>query len=309
MWKFLTQMNEKSAGKISPSLNTRVVWSLIAAFTLADVIGLMAEGMSVDPMAFAGIAARMAFLLGLSFVYTRYRPDVRIASLAHTMAAALSSIVAVGIFSYLTVIWSRPLVDEYLVAFDQALGFDWPATYNWVKERPLAYAGLTIAYCTILPQMIVLIFVLNFFGRIARCWEMLWLYLLACILTMPFSILWPAVGAYGYFHVQSTEPYVNIFMALRNGTFKTFGSDPILGVIQFPSLHAAAAIIFPYVVRGSRMFIPFLLLNVLMLAATPFIGGHHFADVWGGIVLAGVTILIVRKIFAAGYAERLGPVK
>jgi membrane-associated phospholipid phosphatase len=306
MGKMFNNGAENGRGKISASLNTWNIWALIAGFAVADALGLTMAGIGIAPLALLGIVGRLAFLVLLAFIYTYYRPDVRIAALAHTMAATLSSMFVIALFSYMTVIWSGPLVDEHLVAFDQALGFHWKPAYDWVFARPLLYKGLTLAYCSILPQMIVLLFVLNFFGRIERCWEMIWLYLIACLLTMPFSVLWPAAGAYSYFHVLPDEPYVKVFTALRDGTFKTFGSDPILGVIQFPSLHAAAALIFAYVARGTKLLIPFLLLNIAMLVSTPFIGGHHLADTLGGVVLAVVTILLVRKAFAAGYRDVLG---
>ena len=263
---------------------------------MADTIGLRTAGIGVIPAVLWGIAARITFLLILALVYTYYRPDVRIAALAHTIAAILASIVAIGIFSYLTVIWGRPLIDAYLVAMDHALGLDWPTAYKWVIDHPLVYKALFLVYCSIGPQLIALIFVLNSAHRIERCWEMLWLYIIASVSTLPFSVLWPAAGAFGYFHIHNGDPYVDTFVALRNGTFKGF-TNVILGVIQFPSLHAAAAVIFPYAVRGLKYsFIFFLVLNMLMLAATPFIGGHHFADVWAGIVLAVMTILVVRKV-------------
>ena len=280
-----------------PSLNTRLIWSLIAVFAVADAIGLKIAGIAVVPAVLWGITVRLMFLLVLALFYTYRRPDLRIATLAHSIAAILSSIVVMGIFSYLTVISGRPLIDAQLVAMDHALGLDWPTAYNWVVAHPLIYKGLFVIYCSLVPQLLVLVFVLNSSGRFERCWETLWLYMIASIMTLPFSALWPAAGAFGYFHIHNGEPYVNACLALRDGTFKTFGTGPILGVIQFPSLHAAATVILPYAARGLKYsFIFFLILNILMLASTPFIGGHHFSDLWGGIALAVVTIFIVRKV-------------
>ncbi len=288
--------DENTAGEARPILNTRLFWGLIAAFVAVDAIGLMTEGLSVVPEPLWDMTWRIAALIALSLFYTRFRPDARLATLMHAIAMFSATATPISIFYYLATAWHYPLVDAHLAAADHALGLDWVAAYRWVAALPPLRMVLSIAYFSLLPQAFILIFALNFLGKVERCWELPWLLLVAGIILIPFSIFTPAVGAFGYFHVNESEAYVQIFRGLYDGTLKTIDFQTMQGVVQFPSLHAASAIMIAYAARSIRFLFPFyVLLNALMFLATPPLGGHYFADVFGGAVLAAVTIMIVRK--------------
>lgn len=292
----------------APVLNTRLFWVIIAGLTAADIAGVYIEGLSVTPGPLWDMCWRIGALLLLSFFYTRYRPDARIATLMQAIAMFAATATPVSIFYYLATAWHQPLIDAHLAAADQALGLDWVAIYKWLASVPALQKILSMAYYSLLPQSIVLIIALNFAGKIERCWELPWLCLISSVLIIPFSLFWPAVGAFGYYHVNESEQYVQIFMGLYNGTLKTLDFQAMQGIVQFPSFHAASAILLIYAARGVRYVFPFYVaLNVLMFIATPPMGGHYFADVWGGIVLAGVTIMIVRKYGSALLAPKAFP--
>jgi len=287
---------DSNASAARPSLNTRLFWFIIAIFVVADTIGLMAEGIAVVPEPLWDMTWRTAALIIVSLFYTRFRPDARLATLMHTVAMFVATATPISIFYYLATALHHPLIDAHIAAADHALGFDWVATYKWVAALPALQMVLSMAYYSLLPQTVILIFALNFLGKIERCWEIPWLLLVAGILLIPFSIFTPAIGAFGYFHVNENEPYVAIFRALYDGTLKTIDFQTMQGVVQFPSLHAASAIMIVYAARGVKFLFPlYVLLNAAMLLATVPLGGHYFADVLGGIALAAATILIVRK--------------
>jgi hypothetical protein len=287
--------------KIKPSLNTGIIWSMIALFGIVDIVGLWALDIKFVPHAFLADMLTVSILLAVFFVYTYIRPSVRIASLAH-MGAIFFSFAAVTIIAtYLAAALQRPLIDHYLVAADQFLGLDWSASYKWIKDRPALYEMLYFAYSTLVVQIIFLLLYLNFRGRCGRAWEMMWLFMVACILCLLFSVLWPAMGAFGHYQVEMDRKYVDVFLKLHSGALKVIGDGHIEGIIQFPSLHMALGMLLTYVTRGMRiLFITFLELNTLLIVSTPVVGGHHFSDLWGGVVLAVVTILIVRRAFDAG---------
>lgn len=237
-------------------------------------------------------------LLILSWIYRTIRPDERIAALSHMAAITLVFTMVAAILSYTAIaLWHPPLIDEYLVATDRMLGIDWLATYQWVIAHHSLYLVLRIIYFTLIPQMVVLLVVLNFLGRIERAWELLWLYIVACIGCLTLSAIWPAIGAFGYFHVEPKTPYLSVFRDLRDHSLKIISHNKVEGIITFPSLHASLAILFAYVTRGIRILFPaFIVLNGVVFIATPFIGGHHFADLWGGVALTLATILLVKMI-------------
>jgi len=281
----------------SISGDTKAVWGVILLVVILDAIGMARTGMSLRPWLLPTIILPVAGLLGLAWVYRRRDP--RIAVFARIAAALGAFTPAAALLSYLTVAWGRPLVDARLVAFDRSLGLDWPAAYAWVASHHALHTVLAVAYFSLLYQMIALLLVFNARGEAGRCREVLWLFMAACLAFMPFSALWPALGAFGYFHVQENEPYVRIFQSLRDGNLKVFAQDPVEGIIQFPSLHAGLAIIYTYAARGMKVLFPlFLVFNLLLLIATPFIGGHHFADLWGGIILTAAVILAARPMLS-----------
>jgi len=301
MWKNLKNWKEKRIGKIEPSLNTRMVWVMLALVGVADAIGLKAEGIRLMPHDFLTNIFTITILLAISVTYTYIRRSDRIAEMTHMGAVFLAFAAVSAIASYLVAELHRPLVDDYLAASDRALGLDWLACYKWVAARPLIKKALFAAYGSLIPQIIFLLLFLNFRGRCARCWEMIWLFMVSCLICIVFSGLWPAVGAFGFYHVEPDSNYVHVFTELHNGTLKVIGDKHVEGIIQFPSFHMALAILLIYVSRGMPiLFLTLLELNILLFISTPPIGGHHFADLWGGVVLALMTILLVRKAFAAG---------
>ena len=299
MWKNFKRWKEKRTGKADISLNTRLVWSLMLLLVAVDAIGLKAEGITLVFRALLSNALSISVIVAMSAIYTYFRRISSIAEMTHMMAVILAFTASGSVCSYLVAALPRPLVDSYLAASDHALGLDWLATYKWVMAHQMIYKMLYVVYSSLVPQLLLLIFILNYRGRSARAWEMMWLFMVSCLICVVLSGIWPAVGAFGYYHVENDRAYVHVFMALHDGTLKIIGDTPIQGIIQFPSFHVALAILLTYAARGMPvLFIFYLELNTLVFLSTPSIGGHHFADLWGGIALAVVSILVVKKVFA-----------
>lgn len=301
MWNNLKRLKEQCIGKTGLSLNTWLVWGLMGLFAAFDAVGLKAEGIRLVAHDYLTNIFTVVLLLAISVTYTYFRPSPRIAEMTHMGAAFLCFAAVSATCSYLIAGWGRPLIDDYLAGADHALGLDWLAGYKWIAAHPLIKKALFAAYGSLIPQIIFLLLFLNFRGRCARCWEMIWLFMVSCTICLIFSGIWPAAGAFGYYHVEQDSNYLHVFTALHNGTLKVIGDSRVEGIIQFPSFHMALAILLTYVGRGiPLLFLTLLELNILVAISTPAIGGHHFADLWGGVVLALMTIVIVRKAFAAG---------
>ncbi len=281
--------------------NTIAFWSLLLGFAVVDAVLLPLSGMTVAaaPMFFGMIP--LGIMLGVSAFYTCVRKDARIAAMTQISAGFLMTIAILAILSYMSVSWRMPLVDHVMAAADRALGLDWRAAYDFTMRHAVLHSALLASYASIKVQMIALILTLTFSGRIRRAWEALWMFLVSCIGCIAVSSIWPAMGAFGYYHIEENRAYVRIFKSLYDGTLTIIGKDAIDGVVQFPSLHAAIAILFTYAVRGVPVLFPVLLvLNTAMFLATPTIGGHYFADVWGGVALALASIYAVKKITESG---------
>jgi hypothetical protein len=277
------------------------VWGLMLALVVLDACGLRATGLSLAPGMLLATVMAVAALLALTAVYTRLRPEPRIAGLSHMAAVTLTFSAVTMVLSYVTVALKRPLIDSYLVSADRALGLDWPAVHTWVLAHPLFRDVLVLGYYTLVSQLILLLVVLNYLGDVARGWELQWLFMTACLGCLIFSALWPAAGAFGHFHAEADSRYVHAFISTRDGSLKVIGAEPVQGIIQFPSLHAALGIVYTYAARGIRYLFPlFVAVNVVLVVATVPVGGHHFADLWAGIALALATIAAVRCVQPGG---------
>lgn len=295
------QLKQLTSATLRWSPNTRLAWGLLIVMALMAMSGLKITGISLAPGTLPGIGIPITGLLILSFVYTHIRDDRRIAALAHMAAITLAFTTLAAILSYIVVRWERPLVDSYLVWADQTIGLRWLPLWQWVFDHPYLHMTLMLIYSTLIPQMILLLVILNFKGRINRSWELLWLFIISCIFCLIGSAVWPAIGTFGYFHVEPNVPYLGVYQELRHGTLKIIGHDTVEGIITFSSLHAALAIIFAYCARGIRILFPVLLvLNILVFLSTPFIGGHHFADLLGGAILTLITIYMVGLLNRSG---------
>ncbi len=66
-----------------------------------------------------------------------------------------------------------------------------------------------------------------------------------------------------------------IVLSLRKESLHTVDFAALNGIISFPSLHAAVAVIVPYTLRWTKLlFWPILLLDSLMLISTVPSGNH-----------------------------------
>lgn len=283
------------------SKNTFLIWMMVVLLALVDALWLAVESMSLAPTVILPTILPIIITGTLAWFYGCIRRDERIATLTHMIAVTLAFTAVTMILSYIMVGLKNPLIDSYLIEFDRSLGFDWPSIYASIKVQPALYIGLKLIYLSLVPQMILLLLLFNFNGQFERAWELQWLFFLICLGCILFSGIWPAAGAFSAFHTQLSEPYVKEFAALRAGTLTIIGKDGVQGVIQFPSLHTALAVLYIYSVRGCRYLFPLMLiLNLLVIVATPVIGGHHFADLLGGATLA-VTVILASRSFRKSF--------
>ncbi len=274
----------------------RWAWGSFAVLAVADMLGLALTGMGIRLVPCLLVAAATAVLLLISLIYTTVRREPRLSYLAVTGAQLLVYTALAGVLSYCLAAGNRSTIDAQLVSADHFLGLDWTTMYAWGKTHGVAYRVLIGAYYSLIPQLILMQIVLFTKGRLDRGRELFWLFILTSLGCVLVSGLFPAAGAFATFNVQTADPYVQHFLALRDGSMKNIDLQQIQGVVQFPSFHLALAVILTYAARGMPVLFPFFfLLNTLVIAATPLVGGHHFADLWGGALLTLGAIAVMRR--------------
>jgi hypothetical protein len=231
--------------------------------------------------------------LTIWFIYSRPRPDQRIASLALSVAELYSISAAVALLTYLSVLSGMHPMDSQLAAIDRALGLDWPGVFTWVMERPGLKRVLSFCYWSLLTQVFVLLIFLNITYRLDRIVEFMSLYITTLIACALISLAFPADSAWAHHGITGDIAYhMPHLMALRDGTMRTLDVAQMHGIITFPSFHAALGILFIYATRRTVLFIPAVVINVGMIMATPTIGGHHFIDVPAGLAIALIGCML-----------------
>ncbi|MGI9368651.1 MAG: phosphatase PAP2 family protein, partial [Ruegeria sp.] len=63
----------------------------------------------------------------------------------------------------------------------------------------------------------------------------------------------------------------------------------IIGTIAFPSFHTVMAVLVVWYLRGTSLFLPALLINVMMAPAILVHGGHYLTDMVGGVATFAVS--------------------
>jgi len=188
---------------------------------------------------------------------------------------------------YIAAAHNLPLVDEFFLRADKALGFDWDAYNRWIATSTHVNTLLIFGYNSFYIQMFAIGLIHSARQKSDGNAEFAWCYMTMLLLVIAISAIAPAMGRPG----MLGNHHIEVFLAARKGMV----SD-IAGIISFPSFHAAMGTLFIYSVRTIRPLLAiFLPLNVLLILATPPCGGHYLVDTLAGIAVAFLAISLVRQ--------------
>jgi hypothetical protein len=199
-----------------------------------------------------------------------------------------------AILSYLCLASSGPLIDDRLMAADRALGFDWMAGYRFLTEHDPITTVLGLAYNSLVYQGLYFCVLLALMGRVRRMRQMFWLVLGMGAITSLGVLLFPALGPFKMLHAGPRHSFVPEMEYLRSGQPLNITLSQMTGVVSFPSFHTAMALAYVWGFRGTgAVFWGVAALNLAMLAAIPWFGGHYLMDMIGGAVTMAVSLAMV----------------
>ena len=285
----------------------RAGWALIAATAAVSLAWLPFApfGLAWPSLLKAMLVA--CGLIGIAWFYTARRPEPGIAT-AMMHVAQMTVFTAWGsVLSYLIASLGFPFWDETLHRADLALGLDWRAYLAAVNERPLLGIVYTVAYQSLIPQMIVLIAALSLSGRVEAVRRMMFAAILAGLATIIGSGLMPAMAMFVHLGLTPADfpnldpaaafVHVRDMTALRAGELELFDVAKAEGIVTFPSYHAALGLIL-LAAGWSNPWLrwPFVALNLLLIAATPIDGGHYFVDVAAGLAIAWAALALAARL-------------
>ena len=286
-----------------------LIWAIVAAAAAIVLAAPLVSGFRIGWPTFLVPGIACAVLLAGGAFYRDWRRDPRLAS-GLTSTAQVVAFAAVGApLSYLAASADLALCDHGLDVIDGAVGFHWRAMLDWMNAAPIIFFALRPIYLSLALQMTTVMLCLAFTGRLMWLRVYTLAFLLATLASIAISALLPAAGAWPYYGLTADNsvhvlPTVStswpVFHGLRDGTWRTLIAVGAEGIITFPSLHAALAVIVAAALWPlARLRWVFVVLNIAMLIATPIDGSHYFVDVLAGVALAALCLVAARTIAAA----------
>jgi hypothetical protein len=222
---------------------------------------------------------------------------------ADYFALSLAATMTFGLVSYLAMATPGPLFDDEFLAADRALGFDWLTGFHWLEAHPAASKIFEYSYDSLVYQGLYFGILFGLMGKRRQLREMYWLVFIAGLFTSAGAVLFPAFGAYKAFGLESYGTFLPDMERLRSGHHLSFALSKLSGVVSFPSFHTTMALTFMYGFRRTGLigwlFIP---VNIAMLAAIPYFGGHYLVDMIAGAAVMLVSLACVKVWPMAHYS-------
>jgi membrane-associated phospholipid phosphatase len=151
---------------------------------------------------------------------------------------------------------------------------------------------LEIAYDSLVYQGLYFGVLFGVMGRRRELREMFWLVGVSGLFTCAGAALFPALGPFKAFGVKAE--FLPVMEQLRGANLH-FALSNLTGVVSFPSFHTTMAVLYMYGFRRTGAIGWMIaVLNVVMIAAIPFFGGHYLVDMFAGGAVALVSVAIVK---------------
>jgi membrane-associated phospholipid phosphatase len=240
-------------------------------------------------------------LFAIYLVYKYLRPDQKITEAVHL--TILISIFASSMFilSYLVYTLNMPLIDSSLALIDEYLGFKSVDIVNWSHTHlywEIFFSVIYNMYYLEFPLIIIYIYIYNEKMYLQR---FIMQVMFTIFLTLVVAGLLPSLGPYAWYHYEAgsmNSRALNHIYELRQNILDLRLRD---GVVAFPSLHAAMAILFVYALRNTKklIFLTILLVNALMIFSCLNIGEHYLTDLIGGALVFLIALGLDKIVFWA----------
>ena len=286
--------------------NARQLTIWFTLISTASVFALLQlSRVSFDYRGFGGFAYLIGVFYGLS-IYCWKRRLFRLAPSLEALALGTFMTVPILISTYLAASLDMPLMDGPLTRADAALGLHWMGFIGLVDAHP-AFAGiLAFAYSSFGIQLLGLPLILGAAGRYARCYKMILSYSVACYISSFVSIWFPALGTYSTYGVAQDQlrsidahygfAFLGDFTAVRQQAEFVLSAANASGIITFPSVHAAVALLCAWAAWDLKpVRYVFIAWNALMAISAVSHANHYLVDIVAGVAIAGFSIYAVSQ--------------
>jgi membrane-associated phospholipid phosphatase len=268
------------------------LWLGTLALGNAVAFAIWFNGWSVVwPPLWSAMAAVVALLsLGIFYRHTgRSGPLARLClAIAHSLALAY----VFQLSTYVVSASNVPLRSEALTHIDALLGFSWTAWTAWVHAHPALWMCFQVVHPLHFAAMTLAVTVLALTTERGA---------LRLLRAFTFAFLASALALAVVPALTNTPNALSniLRLALRSGTFHVLDFGNTAGLISFPSMHAAMAVLaatalWPY--RALR--VPVTALSVTLCIGAISEGGHYLVDILAGAPLGSIAWWLAGRSFA-----------
>ncbi|MET2829497.1 phosphatase PAP2 family protein [Mesorhizobium shangrilense] len=240
-------------------------------------------------------------------VYCWKRKMFRLASSLEALAIGVFMTVPILISTYLAASLDMPLMDAPLMRADAALGLHWVAFIQFVDAHPAFAEILAKAYSSLGIQLLMLPLILGATGRHARTYVMILSYGVLCYVSSFISIWFPALGTYSVYGIMQEQlhdinayygfAFLHDFNAVREQAEFTLSAANASGIVTFPSVHAACALLCAWAAWDLKpVRYPLIAWNILMGISAISHANHYLVDVIAGVAIGSVSIYLVSEV-------------
>ncbi|MBA1140147.1 phosphatase PAP2 family protein [Mesorhizobium neociceri] len=284
---------------------------ILATVTLATVSLMLVVLLATRTEINLASIKPLGFLLSVQFllvVYCRLRRLKGLQPIVETIFLFIALNFGLLPISYAGMRFNLPIADGWLSAMDHAIGFHWRPFIVSIDNRPLLAGLLFGAYTSFGPQLFLIPAYFALAGGVNRACAMVSAYAAIVIVSSVISIWFPSEGAFHFYGLHQSDlkninihfgvAYLSEFGAVRTQPVFEMGLDRIQGLLTFPSVHVAGAVLCTWAAWGSRyLWAPVALLNMAMAVSTISHGGHFAIDVVAGVFVALACIFLSRLSF------------
>lgn len=272
---------------------------LIALTGISAFMLLTVHGMRFDFRSAGKAVGTIGLLFPFAVVFSRRKIDA-FANLLTGFLCMVAFNLFLTILTYAGTPIAMPLADELLMKTDAAMSFHLPSIVEWSQQNPQVQNILNLAYFSVLPSTLLALIVNGLARDTTRLQEFVLHFILGGLMTTLVFFLLPAEGpfaGYGYAPRPDQQRFLEHFHALRAGSFRIVSLFHLEGLITFPSFHTTWAVLVAWSFRHYRwLFVPMIILNVAVVVSTMTTGWHYASDVAGGLITAGLAVLISRTL-------------
>ena len=287
---------EEAAPRGAASLR-RVLLGIALSLVLVDAAWVFAAHLRIDWPGYLNLLLLSSMMLAASEIYRRKRPDPRLSAMLFGAGFLCLFSTAASVLNYCLLTVAGASIDPQLAAIDRALGFDWPALMSAVAPHPILNLVLQVAYISMLPQVALLTIAVGRRKTYLDIYRFCMAVAVGALVCIGVWTLAPSFGAITVYAPPSNMPLVldpayarKLVALLAHGPGVISAADT-KGLIGFPSYHAVLALLVMfYGWKISWLRWPAVVLNLLVLVATPIQGGHHLVDVLGGVAVTALAL-------------------